>query len=356
MRAVASPPQGNVTAHSASPALPTAMGEGKGPDRSRPVFVLLEYFRTRGRDFCLANLEALHALLSLGGETDPESALRFAWTLKAHGAPFLENAVLSGWLKTDPAGAWAWAIEKKGDSVDKNVLVELTFALNAESHLLQVLRTTTNARMRRELAYSIAESWAKTKKEGLAEWMQSLPTQDKSYDAAFAGVISGIAVVEPIVAITWAKDNLTSAVQRSAAIGGATSEWIHRDGYEDAAQWLLSQPQTDDMRFAYANATKAAARSDDFDTAFQLADLLSEPEFRNQTLLAAALETIGRSAASAAEFIPHLSNVRTREFGLDRIFSNWAQQDRAAALTFLNSTQNMTAAEKNAIRARYFSQ
>lgn len=118
-----------------------------------------------------------------------------------------------------------------------------------------------------------------TDPELAADYAQSQP-QGRARDEMLASVAEQLINENPAEGAEWyQQQELSPDSSESKRLQKITSQWMHQD-LEEAASWLLEQPNTSERDAAESSLAQQSANSEDWDAAFEWSADISDPEKR----------------------------------------------------------------------------
>jgi hypothetical protein len=264
-----------------------------------------------------SGLTAEHATYSVvqsWATKDPTAAADFLAGIQAGSAK--ENgmrALAHQWTMADPAAAMAWAMSQEA---------------NGKRLLNQIARTYSQ----RDPEAAIQQLFE----------MESGPQKD----AYLAGIAPAWVGIDPQTAMD-AVNTIGDRSQRISAIHQAVVRWAHKDPAA-AAAWTAESAEKGLQSALQQNIARAWSSRDPV-AALSWAAEQDDLNLRERLVAAAAPQAVWRNPELAIDTVTALPESQNKQYAVERLVSNWAQRDPAAAATFV--AENELVAEKRGAAA-----
>lgn len=245
-------------------------------------------------------------LFSRWGEVDPQGALAYSQTM-GFGGMFARPTILRSWASVDPVNAAKYYSENASDFRGPG----------------------GRGRGGEDGADVVAREWAKLDPEAALAWANTLEGGDQG--SALVSVVGEVAATDPAKAAAMAAT--LSGDDQVRAYGEIAGKWASED-FDAAKSWINTLSGEAKER-AMSEALQVLARTDPDAAAAELATM-TEGNYRDRTVAVLAGEMAETDPARAAEW---LGSQETGDYGdaMRRIMNNWAAQDSAGALTFIEA-------------------
>lgn len=250
---------------------------------------------------------AMNLLFSRWAEADPQAALEQS---KSMGFPemFMARAgVVSGWAASNPEGLAKQYTENPGD-----------------------FRMGPGGRGGGDTVAMIAGEWAKQNPEAALKWARTLEGNEAGQ--AISGVFNELAQQDPKAAATMA---LTlSAEERLDAYKSIAESWAISD-YSAADRWINSLTG-DEKQEARLEAVESLANINPSRAATE-ALKLPEGESRDELIADVSREWAREDAGAALDWLTTNGGESALEEGIGRVVGTLAREDSARALEFIEA-------------------
>ena len=250
------------------------------------------------------------------------------------------------WAKQDPAGALEWAQGLEGRNASSAIGGVFRQVAQDDPAGAAALAAGLGDDERAGAYQSIAREWAQQDWGATEAWINGLPSDER--DGAMAQAIRGLASEDPALASTKVS-SLPDGEAKSDAIRSISERWAREDA-ASAAEWLVSQ-ETDNvgrsMREVMGNWVGQ-------DQAAALAFVNSQPEgaMRDSAAASYIMSNRGGDTQEALQMAETISDEGSRQMAIGVTAMRWMQDDKEAALEYVNTTESLSDEAKQRIIRR----
>ncbi|NNM28825.1 MAG: hypothetical protein HKO57_04845, partial [Akkermansiaceae bacterium] len=249
---------------------------------------------------------AAFLLFSRWAEVAPEEALAYSDGM-GMGGFFVKPTILQSWASTNPEGAAKYFEENQKD-----------FRFMGRF----------GGRGGGSPASQIAGEWARQSPEAALKWAQSLDGNDSQ--AALSGVFQQVALDDPAKAAAMAGD-LTGEARQQANLTVAR-EWGSQN-YAGAEEWIATLP-ADEQAAARSQALRGLA-GDDPQLAAEKVSTIPEGDARDAAVETIAESWAREDPAGAAQWLVTNGSEGAQEDAIRGVMVNWARTDADQARDWL---------------------
>ena len=265
--------------------------------------------------------QAVTEILADWAKIDARAAWAWATTHVPENGTHLD-AVLRHIGETDGATAWGYATEfarahpAEAQSTYASALRGITYAGNFSLAVELLKRSEAlNPGVHEGLSTLVATEWGRYEPEKAVAWVtHDLPAGSVAHERAMINVIEAWTEVDPSAAAKYAVQLPSGALRQQAVAQAASSDPLA------AAKWLFEQEPSRDFDQAYHAIATHPKVAEDFGAAVTLATGIFDSELQTQALT--------------------------------RIVANLRQRDPVAAIRFLDTSTDVPAEMRAAVRRR----
>lgn len=243
------------------------------------------------------------------------------------------SMIAGEWAKQNPEAALKWARSLEGrESGDAISGVFNELAQEDPRGALKMAEALSDEE-RGEAFESIAESWAITDYAGVDSWINGLSGEEQ-LEARFAAIDS-LAEVSPAQAARET-GKLPAGEERDDLVAEVSREWARQDAGA-AFDWLTSSGSEEAVEEGIGRVAGALARENP-ERVLEYIDSQDEGEMRDNAVQGYVYGNQGAAPAETIKLAETISGEESRRRAVTRVAYDWAREDPAAVIQYLETT------------------